>query len=1060
MKNMKSARIFCITIFLFFFCTVISAQELTEANILTGDTLSEVKVTALGIRHQERAIGYSVSTVQGRDMYQNAIDPISSLQGKVAGLNISGTDGGLFGRQKILLRGASTLGKNNQPLIIVDGVVLSTSPQEGSTWWYMTNDDYGDELNNINTADIENISVLKGAAATALYGSRGMNGALVITTKSGDYRQGFGVTVSQSTGFDWVSSTPRLQTVYGPGTIAGAIDYGEKNSSGAFNSWDTNQFYLDGNGRPTLIGADGFNYGPRYDGRDITYYDGTVGKYTPQKNAYKDFYHAGFNSNTNVIVRGGTERTSLYVSAGYRYGQGTLPSTEFSRTSLLLKGTHKISDRISVEAQVALSEAQPQNSQASVGDLFINEQVNQLYDSHYYRHKYKGAGGGIASSAYGDSYADVPIKDFWWRIYENSYEERNLSVRPSLALNLRVTDWLDFRAEGSLNYYHSRYEVKQLGQGYANEGNSDDSGGRYLLQQSTSREENFSSMLTAKKYIGDFRFGGFLRGEYRNSYSDITQNATQGGLIAPGQYFIGNSRNTPYTYIATTGRKRVWSGVAAVNASWKGQVYMEVTGRNDWSSSLVYSNGDGNYSYFYPSVSASWIVSETFRLPHWITYGKLRTSWAQVGNDAQPFVINPGFDQRKYLQTDGNYIYGQYVPQKLYSDGGYLKPERKNAWEIGTEWSFMENRIGIDLTYYKENTRDQIMNIPLPQESGTTTQLVNAGNIQNKGIELALRTVPVRTRDWQWNIDLTYARNRSKVISLHPNLQDYILLGGELGSNNWRVASVAIAGADYGLLISDIMPERDANGNLVLAWREEYRTAYPKRSSETGVIGSMMPDFTGSVSSGLKYKDFTLRALLDIRVGGYTASYSNRYGLAYGLTENSLKYRDAASGGLTWTSDYADSKGQTFHDGVIPEGVFAQGTTVTTPSGAKADVSGLSFREAYEKGYVEPVHASDYHYMNNSWSAGTVNNTWVHKVNYIALREITLGYRLPGKFASRMSARNINVSLTARNLGYLYNSLPNGLHPESLIGTTTAEFRERGFVPHTASFMATITLDF
>lgn len=1049
-------------LFLIFISHFLVAQDTVPHSVpeLEAHTLSEVKVTALGIRSQERAIGYSVSTVQGKDLYQDAIDPISALQGKVAGLTISGTDGGIFGRQKILLRGASTLGKSNQPLIIVDGIVLNTHPQEGSTWWYWSNNDYGDELNTINTADIDNISVLKGAASTALYGSRGMNGALVITTKSGNYRQGFGVSISQSMGFDWVFATPKLQNTYGPGSIAGAIDYGERNASGGFNSWDTQQFYLNGNGQPTLIGADGFGYGPRYDGRDIIYYDGTVGKYTPQKNAYRDFYHLGFNSNTNAIVRGGTERTSLYASLGYRYGHGTLPSTEFSRGSLLLKGTHAVNNRMHIEAQVALSEAKPQNPQLSVGDFFISQQVNPLYDSRYYRSKYKGSGGGIASSDYGDAYADVPMKSFWWRMYENSYEERNLSVRPSLAVDYHITDWLDFRAEGTMDYYHSRREVKELGQGYANEGTNDTSGGSYQLQQSTNREENLSAMLTTQKDIGAFSLGGFLRSEYRNSNSDNIYNATAGGLIAPGQYFIGNSRNTPIADLTTLARKRVWSAVAAVHASWKEQIYLEVTGRNDWSSSLVYSNGAGNYSYFYPSVSASWIVTEAFRLPQWVTYGKLRASWAQVGNDAESFVINPGFDQEKYLQTDGSYIYGQYVPRKLYGDGGYLKPERKNAWEIGAEWMFLKNRIGLDIALYKENTRDQIMNISLPEESGATTQLVNAGNVQNKGIEIALHTVPLRQRDWQWDIDLTYARNQNKILSLHPNLQDYVLLGGALGSNDWRVASVAMAGADYGLLVSDIMPARNENGSILLSWRDEYRAAYPKRSSEVGVIGSMMPRFTGSIATGLRYKNVSFRVLLDIRVGGYIASYSNRYGLSYGLSENSLQYRDAASGGITWTSTYADSYGQTFHDGVIPEGIFAQATTVTTPSGAKVDVSGLSFREAYEKGYVEPVHASDYHYLRNSWSAGTVNEDWVHEVNYIALREVTLAYRLPAKAASRVNAQSIRVSLTARNLGYLYNSLPNNLHPESLIGTTTSEFRERGFVPYTASFMANITLDF
>lgn len=260
--------------------------------------------------------------------------------------------------------------------------------------------------------------------------------------------------------------------------------------------------------------------------------------------------------------------------------------------------------------------------------------------------------------------------------------------------------------------------------------------------------------------------------------------------------------------------------------------------------------------------------------------------------------------------------------------------------------------------------------------------------------------------------------------------------------------------------VSDIAPARDENGNTILSWDDEYRAAYAKRSDKVETLGSMMPDWTGSIATGLRYKNFTFRALFDIRWGGLIASYSNRYGTAYGLTEQSLRRRDAASGGTSWTSGYVDSYGQTFSDGVIPDGVFDAGTVVTTPSGDRADVSGMTFREAYESGYVEPVHASAYQYFSNGWSTGTINDSWVHEVKYIALRELSVGYSLPGKAAKKLGAQKMNVTLSARNLGYLYNSLPNNLNPESVMGTATGEFRERGFIPYTATFMATLTMEF
>lgn len=1028
-------------------------------------TLGEVAVTALGIERQERALGYAVTTIKGENLDPNAANPIAALQGKVAGLNISGAGGGAFGKQKITLRGASTLGSNNQPLIIVDGIALNTSVWETEPDWTGNSDDWGDELKNLNISDIESISVLKGAAATALYGSRGMNGALVVTTKAGGNADSYPagktvVTLTQSIGFDMVTATPNLQTTYGPGAIAGDITYGVRTPEDGFYRWDTEQFYLNADGTPTLIGASGNGWGPKYDGREIIQYDGTTGSYSPQKNAYRNFYRPAVQNNTNVSVRGGTEQTKFFLSAGYKYSDGMLPSSSNSRGSLLFKGSHRIGKRITVNAQVGLSQSRPQDISPNIGDYFINRSVNQLYDADYYHDKYKGDHGGIANASYGDAYANVPLKDLWWQIYENSVEQRETSVRPAVNVHIGITDWLSFRGEAAADYYNTSRETKMLGQGYRNEGNDKTKGGYYEMRSTKNSEQIFAGTFTALKTLGDFDLGGFVRGEYRTSFADRTKNATSGGLITSGIYSIGNGRNTPLSEYVITGRKRVASAAFAMNAAWRNQLYLEATGRNDWSSSLVYSDGSGDYSYFYPSVSASWVATNTFadKLPAWITFGKFRLSWAQVGNDATPFALNPGYEQKKYLQPDGSYIYSEVVSATLLD--GTLRPERKSSWETGADWRFFGGRIGFDFTFYKENTHDQILSIPIAEEAGTTLQLLNAGNIENKGVELALHTAPVKTKDWQWDIDLTWAHNRNKIISLHPDVQNYITLAGWTGGGNYRVASVAAEGGPYGMLVSDIAPARDENGNIILSWDDEYRAAYAKRSGDVVELGSMMPDWTGSIATGLRYKNFTFRVLLDIRWGGLIASYSNRYGTAYGLTEESMRWRDTENGGTSWTSSYEDSYGQTFSDGVIPDGVFDAGTVVTTPSGSQVDVSGMTFREAYESGYVEPVHSSTYQLYTNGWSTGTVNDSWVHEVKYIALRELSVGYRLPDKAARKLGMQKMNITLSARNLGYLYNSLPNKLNPESVMGTATGEFRERGFMPYTATFMATILMEF
>jgi len=1025
--------------------------------------LDQVVVTALGMKREEKSLGYSVTELKGDDLNSNVINPVSALQGKVAGVEIAGTDGGLFGSTKIQIRGASTLKGNNQPIYVVDGVILDNGLQaEANADFNINASDFGNELKNLNPDDFESVSILKGAPATALYGSRGLNGAVVITTKGGGANKGFGVSVTQSLGFDKVTSTPKHQKLYGIGAMSGYVDYGEQNPDGTFKRWDNaNQFQLNSDGFPSLkVDEWGMYWGPRYDGRSIELYDGTTGSYVPYKNNYKDAFRTAFNSNTNVVVKGGNDKVTYYSSLSYRYAEGTLDRTSFNRLSYMLKGSYKISDRVDVAASVTLASSRPKNPQPNIGQNFATV-WGPSYNTKYYRDKYTGdTHGGLANSSYGDRYAFVPGAGEWFNIYNRTDEQKELVVRPTIDVNVKIADWVSFKAEANMNYYNTRREWKWLGQGYLNQGTDNDEGGYYSLMHDEKRQETLAGTFTFNKNLGDFYLGGFVRGEYFNTEQSLTKNETDGGLIVPGQYFLDNTRNPYKAQAKIYGQKRMLSAIFAANLGWKNQLYVDITGRNDWSSALVYSDGTGNYSYFYPSVTTSWIITESFRnsLPAWISFAKIRASWAQVGNDTDPYTINFGYTNKNYMQASGSNIYTNIIPTQLPNRN--LKPERKNAWEFGLDWRFLDNRIGIDATYYKENTKDQIIEISLPYESGVTSQWVNAGNIQNEGIELALKTIPFRNRDWEWTLDLTYTRNRNKIIELHPNVQNFITLEGYANEYNFRIASVAQVGGSYGLLMTDSKPMRNDNGDIVLQWSDANRYARQLRSGVIEPLGSLAPDFLGSVSTGLKYKDFSLHIGIDMRYGGLMASYNNRYGTAYGIMESSLKYRDEEHGGISWVSQYDDSKGMTFHDGVIPEGVFADGTTVTTPGGDKVDVSGISYKEAYEKGYVEPVHASAWTYWQNAWSSGVVNDNWVNEVKYIALREISLGYRVPKSFASKLGSQGMNLSFTARNLGYLYNSLPNKMNPESIRGNSSGAFRERSNVPVTSSFMFTVGLDF
>lgn len=1011
--------------------------------------LNEVVVTALGMKREQKALGYSVTELKSDELNSNVVNPVSALQGKVAGVDIASGDGGLFGSAKILIRGASTLGKNNQPIYVVDGVILDNGIKDGDADWSQNDTDWGNELKNLNPDDFETVSVLKGAAATALYGSRGLNGAVVITTKSGKGKKGIGVSFSQTFGIDHVYGGPTFQNWRGDGYMSGYNNYKDSN-----NLQDTNSFYSNADGKHSVAWGGGISFGPRFDGSDIEFYDYTTVKYSPYKNNFVDAYDDAFNTNTNISVQGRDDKSSFYTSLSYKFADGTTPNNSFSRLAFLGKASHQVTKDVNLEFGISFANSNPrQGGETNLGEYFISGEFGRMYNTRYWRTRYKGAHGGLASTAYNDEWGNAPGKGVWWSIYENNYSQKETSVRPSLKLTADLTSWLKFVAEGNYNYYYKRSEAKELGSGYANEG------GYYRLGQYTKEQTNANVNFVWNKEIEDFQVNGFLRGEYYNNYQQDMSMNTNGGLVVPGKFFLGNSKNTVGSSGAISGEKTILSIAGQLALSWRNQLYLDVTGRNDWSSALVYADKHGNYSYFYPSVSGSWLLSETFRndLPSWVTFAKLRASWAQVGNDTDAYLINSAYSMYGIDNT-----ISLSVPSTSYDSN--LKPERKNSWELGLDWRFIDNRIGLDFTYYKENTTDQIMSIAVPQESGLSNQLINAGNIQNQGIELALKTVPVRTNDLEWNLDFTYTRNRSKIVALHENVANYIRLVGEPAYGNFRVGSVAEVGGEYGILKSDATPNYDDKTGLPILETASYasrKSLYYTRSGNLKTVGSIQPDFLGSVNTSLRYKDFTLSASLDMRFGGMVAIYGSHYGTAYGYLESSMNGVDKEHGGIEYTSIW---DGQKYDDGIIPDAIMPGGYAMPLPGGKTYVIpeGGEKYADLVAKGYADPQHASSWNYWNNSWGRAAVwkNNDWFHELNYIALREVSLGWNAPRKIASYICANTLNLTLTGRNLGYLLNSLPNNFNPESTRGTQAGQFMIRAVNPYTANYMFTINATF
>ncbi|MDE5677942.1 MAG: SusC/RagA family TonB-linked outer membrane protein, partial [Phocaeicola sp.] len=1022
-------------------------------------TLDEVVVTALGMKREKKALGYAMTELKGDELNANVINPVQALQGKVAGVEISSSDGGMFGASKILIRGSSTLGKNNQPIYVVDGIILDNGIVENDADWASGDANYGNELKNLNPDDFETVSVLKGAAATALYGSRGLNGAVVITTKSGKGKKGLGINVTQTFGFDRVTGQPDLQNEYMEGYFGGY-------TSGS-NPWNSNEVYAwDPTGKyPSLLSLNrdysdtGVSFGPRFsDYEKLEWFDGSIIDSKANKNNFKDAYGTGFNTNTNVAISGGNETTSFYSSLSYKYADGTLPNNSFERFSLLAKGSHKISKDVELEASITFANSTPRNAQRNIGENFVNGTWDRTYDASYFRDKYKGDHGGLAQNQYGDKYGSVPGRSLWWNIWENDYRQKETVVRPDVKLTVEFTPWLKWITEGSYNYYYTRAESKNPGSGYANEG------GSYTMSLNSKEQTNLNTNFMFNKSLGeDWNLNGFLRGEYFHSFQQYMSEGTSGGLIIPNQYFLTNGKNGISSSGKISNEKTMLSVAFQAGISWRDQVFVDVTGRNDWSSALVYADGHGNYSYFYPSINGSWLLHETFRekLPQWISFMKIRGSWAQVGNDTDPYTINSAYT---LTTTDnGNKVYSLSVPSSIYSQG--LKPERKTSWEVGLDWRFLANRIGVDFTYYKENTKNQIMSVSVPSVSGVSSQLINAGNIQNSGLELALNTTPFENKDWTWDLNFTWTKNWSKIVELSDLVANYIALQGTASYGNFRIGSVAKVGGVYGLLMSDSAPKIDEeSGKMMLNYSDTRRMSYIQRNGVEQEVGSMQPDFLGGLSTSLRYKNWTLRASLDARFGGKVASYNSRYGTAYGYTETSMQYRDPAHGGVTWTSKWDNV---TYSDGIIPDGIIPVGTKISQPGGGEYIVgtspltsAGETYASLYEKGVIEPTHAGTWSYFTNSWGQGVLNDNWFVTLNYIALRDLSLSYSCPSNWASKIGAKSLTLTANGHNLGYLLNSMPNHENPEAVAGTTAAEFRIRQFSGITSNFTFTINASF
>lgn len=828
--------------------TVVSDQVVRLDFRLTRSTLAldEIVVTALGVERPQRQLTTSVQSLSGEELMR-APEPnlVSALSGKVSGVHIisSNTPGG---SARMVIRGVSSLTGNNQPLFVVDGIPMSNAASTAGTRGYNAID-YGNGMQDLNANDVESISVLKGPNAAALYGSRGANGVVLITTKKGANASGIGMTARADMSFNSPLKLPSYQNLYGQG------------SRGNFQATNDE------------------SWGPRLDAGEMIVqpiYGDDPAPFVAHPNNVRDFFETGRTMNTSVALAAGDEDARIRLSLSNLSDGATLPGFSRDRTTVGVSGGARLTDRLRGEAALQYINADVENRPAQgYGEdnamwqfLWFGRQV----DTRVLRSRMRNEDG--SQFNWNSRWNNNP---YWTQLEDRNWDSRDRLVGGG-SLTYGFTPWLDLmlRSGTDLSSEHRKST-------FAAGTRSVSSATGAFRETSISRQETNSDFLLSARWPGldGMTVGGTFGGSRRdNEYRSLGAYASQ--LVIPGLYDLGNAAVTPSLsdYRETT---RVNGLYGAMNVGIRNLWFIEGTARNDWSSTLP----ENNNSYFYPSLSTSVIFSELFELPA-VSYGKLRMGWAQVGNDASAYqLVDP------YLADSPFGTQPRFTASNTLRNFD-LKPELTKSWEIGGELRFFEDRFGVDLTYYDSKTSNQIVGVQVSPLTGFTTRMMNAGTISNKGIELMVDAVPVSLDNgFTWGVSATYGRNTNEVVELAEGLESLVL------DTYYGVSVEARVGEPYGSMYGRQYVRHD--GNIVVSGT----TGRPLNGSDNphGYLGNYNPDWTGGLRNRFRYGPLTAHVLIDGQKGGSIYSLTSRYGQRSGVLIETLEgreqYRTVEEGG-------------------------------------------------------------------------------------------------------------------------------------------------------------------
>ena len=934
--------------------TVNSRSTINVTLVEDSQMLGEVVVTALGIERSSKSLNYAAQTVKTADLNQaKETNLINSLAGKVAGVTITKNATGPGSSSNVVLRGQRSVFGSNQPLYVIDGVPMDNTSREVGTGGTHGSRDGGDGIGMLNSDDIESMTILKGASAAALYGSAGQNGAIIITTKRGKSGK-ITVDYTGNTTVDRPFILPEVQSEYGQG------------AAGVYNANSET------------------SWGPKITGQSVTLWNGKTTSLQGQPNRIKDFYRDGSSLTNTLGISGGSEKMQTYFSYGNNQAKGILQNHVLDRHNFDFKIDNSITDKLSFFTKLSYI-VEDVDNKPFTGER--NDATGSIYHapasiplSEMQNYEYTDVLGNLRQSYWlpGSIYLSNP----YWKMNRQTFFEQKRRMIGLLQAKYKFTNWLDLQVRGSMDRTDENTENIQYNDSYELSGN----GSYYELYNGNRRFTNVDALLSFKRDITkDFNLTGYLGGSIQETkYESI--NTLANGLNKLDYFFMSNAKN-PRTTNVIGQTPQVQSVYGTSTLSFKDYLYLDITARNDWSSALP----KANQSYFYPSVGLTAIITDMLDFPSWISYGKLRTTYAKAGFGGQQYLTD------NYFSVGAG---GAINTPSVRSLGNY-QPEITTSFEAGLDWRFFTNRIGLDVTYYRSNTENQLIALAVPNATLFSSQYINAGLIRNSGVEVMLSGAPVRNQSFSWDIMANFSKNVNKVVELSPRLKTAVL------GDDRQVLETVEEGKSFGEMY---MAEwsKDAQGRRLVS-----PAGVPILTGKTAYAGNYNPNYQLGVNNSFTFKNLNLSFLLDYRNGGTVVAGTLAAMDVSGNSKNSLQYRET---------------------GIVVDGYTTAGVKNTTSITAER-------------------------YWQSLGNRTPVKDFYAFSATNLRLREVVFGYRIPNQLVQKSGfIKNARLSLVGRNLLFLKKYAP--YDPEIATAVTNRGGMEYSSLPTTRNIGLSLNASF